>query len=256
MKKITKLMAVIALLGVVFGVTLTRNETIKAEAATTQTHRRIYAYTKDAWTTNAPVYIYYWDGATNNFNNADPMILLLTDYWNGFYYFDLPIAANKFLLKNAQSGDGTLKTNDISVTSLFTGTDYKVLETWGGGGSIYFQTTAGMNSGQVAAVLNHIDSCSSSYAGGFNAWAQLNDLFISSNTLDGSTLVADNFGDSTTITNKTAWLQMKNTADGGAVPGMRVFDVQNNNIYTITIIGLLSLSAIGGYYFLKTKKNI
>lgn len=54
-----------------------------------------------------------------------------------------------------------------------------------------------------------IDSCSSSYAGGYNAWPQLNDLFISPSTLDGSTVVPDNFGDDTTIADKTAYLEAK-----------------------------------------------
>lgn len=130
-----------------------QRDNVEAEAATTQTHRRLYAYTKEAWTKNAGLYIYYWGGASNEFDNADQMTLVLTDYWQGFYCFDIPVAATSFLLKNAKSGDGTLKTNDISVSSLFTGTDYLVFETWGSGASYYPQTTVGMNNGQVAAVL-------------------------------------------------------------------------------------------------------
>ena len=83
----------------------------------------------------------------------------------------------------------------------------------------------------------------------------LNDLFISPSTLVGSTVVTDNFGGDTTITNKTAWLQAKYSLDGGS-SSQRIFDTPQNNVMAVAIIGVLGVSAIAGYYFLKTKKAI
>lgn len=267
MKKITKLMAVVALLSGVFGVALTHNETIKAEAATAQTQRRVYVYLAGGWD-SSNMYIHYWGGANGTTWGSNPaMTKVVSDYYQGLFYYDLNIDHTTFMVfANQNEGKESNKSVDISVASLFVGsnpsnTDYKVAKVaaWVADGSkrlVSIENNAPMSSGQAAAVLNNINSCSTSFAGGFNAWPQLNDLFISPSTLIGSTVVTDNFGNDTTITDKTAWLQTKFSADGGTISGMRAFDTPQNNILTITIIGLLSLSAIGGYYILKTKKNI
>lgn len=262
MKKFTKILAVVALLSGVFGVALTQKETVQAEAKTAQTDRRIYAWTKEAWAYNGDVYIHYWGGAANNFNAADKMTLVVNDHWNGLYYFDVPSAATSFLLKNAYTGDGTIKTADINISDIFTGTDYKAVETWGGGASVYYQTTVALpNNGQVQAVLSAINSCSTSYAGGYNAWPQLDDLFITPN--EGKTDFASTTlneptpygGIQPNIGEKISYLEAKYTVDQAS--SARLFiEPTNKNTLAVVTIGVISVTSIAGYYFLKTKKLI
>ena len=63
-----------------------------------------------------------------------------------------------------------------------------------------------MNGNELAQVLSHIQSCSSSYASGYNAWPQLNDLFVTPSTFTGNETVNDNVPP-TTINNKVAMLE-------------------------------------------------
>ena len=261
MKKFTKVLAVLALLTGFIGVASTQKDTVEVEAATTQTHRRIYAWTKDSWTYNGNVYIYYWGGVSNDFNSPDQMTLVVNDHYNGLYYFDIPIGATHFLLKDAYLGDGSNKTADVTVANLFTTTDYLILETWGGGSSLFLQTTVSLNNGQVQAILSKIDSCSNSYASGYNAWPQLDDLFITPNEgnlgFSGTYLneLSPYNNVQPTIGQKIAYLESSYTLDQSSSARLVAQNPSSNTLAVFTI-GLIGVSSIAGYYFLKTKKII
>jgi len=188
-----------------------------SKAATAQTDRRIYVYLEGAWDNPGHMFIYYWGGASGtNWSSCPEMTNVVSDYWQGLFYYDIPMDVTGFLVKDL-TGDVIKLSNqsaDILVADLFVETDYKVATVKGWVADenkrvVGTADNAPMSSLQAAAVLNNINSCSSSYAGGYNSWPQLDDLFISSSTLDGSTDVPDNFGGDTTIAEKTAFLQTK-----------------------------------------------
>ena len=158
------------------------------------------------------------------------------------------------------------QTDDVLITDLNVGEDFFAVKianayTDTGGGvwkrdAQLVTSLGGVSSEEAALVLNHIDSCSSSYAGGYNAWPpQLNDLFITPSTLDLNTVVTDNFGGDTTIGNKTTWLANQYNLDQAASP-QRFSQFDNTkNIAALTTIGVMGLTALAGFYFLKTKKQ-
>jgi len=196
------------------------NNKLNVEA--TQTSRRIYAYLEGGWDSGKVMFIHYWgDGVGNTFNTAVQMTQVINDYYQSMFFIDLPIAATGFLVKDRAFGNGGKNSNqseDVSISSLFPTNNYKVLEVsaWLGNDSTKrasrIKDNAPMNSGQLAAILSRIDTCSNDYAMGFNAWPQLNTLFISPSTYVGSTVVNDQLNfvtparDSTTISDKISRL--------------------------------------------------
>jgi len=207
--------------GVIFAVGAKTDQTqIDANASTAQTERRVYVYLAGAWD-GSDMYIHYWGGVSGTDWNACPaMTKVVSDYYQGLFYYDISMDTTTFLVKSA-TGNVSKTSNqsqNISVTSLFVGSNYYVaaVAAWVDDGiarAVSFSDTLPMSSLQCAAVLNNINSCDSSYAEGYNAWPQLNDLFILPSTLDGSTVVTDNYGDSTTISAKCAYLQNRYTVD-------------------------------------------
>lgn len=188
-----------------------------SQAATEQTNRRLYVYLEGAWDNAGHMYIHYWGGATGTtWESCPEMTNVVSDYWQGLFFYDVPVDVTDFLVKDS-SGNVSKSSNqsaNMSVADLLVEGDYKVatVKSWVSDGASRLTGVADnapMSSLQAVAVLNNINSCSSSYASGYNSWPQLDDLFISPSTLEGSTVVPDNFGDSTTIAEKIAYLQAK-----------------------------------------------
>lgn len=226
-KKASLLLGIVAL-GVVTSASLLTNSYhlfSKNEAATVQIDRRIYVYLEGTWDNAGHMYIHYWGGAEGTtWSSCPEMTNVVSDYWQGLFYYDIPVDVTEFLVKDS-SGNVSKVSNqsaNILVSDLFVGTDYKVatVKAWVSDGASRITgvaDNAAMSSLQAAAILNNVNSCSSSYASGYNSWPQLNDLFISPSTLEGSTIVPDNFGDDTTIAEKTAYLEARYLADQAAV---------------------------------------
>ena len=195
-----------------------------SQAATEQTNRRLYVYLEGAWDNAGHMYIHYWGGATGTtWESCPEMTNVVSDYWQGLFFYDVPVDVTDFLVKDS-SGNVSKSSNqsaNMSVADLLVEGDYKVatVKSWVSDGASRLTGVADnapMSSLQAVAVLNNINSCSSSYASGYNSWPQLDDLFISPSTLEGSTVVPDNFGDSTTIAEKNAYLEAKYLADQAA----------------------------------------
>ena len=225
-KKVSLLLGIVAL-GIVTSASLLTNSYhlfSKNEAATVQQDRRIYVYLEGAWDNAGHMYIHYWGGATGTtWESCPEMTNVVSDYWQGLFFYDVPVDVTDFLVKDS-SGNVSKSSNqsaNMSVADLLVEGDYKVatVKSWVSDGASRLTGVADnapMSSLQAVAVLNNINSCSSSYASGYNSWPQLDDLFISPSTLEGSTVVPDNFGDSTTIAEKNAYLEAKYLADQAA----------------------------------------
>lgn len=194
----------------------------ETNAVTVQTERRIYAYLQGDWTDDR-MFIYYFGGSgyTGPEWTACPeMTQVINDYWTGMFYYDIPVNATTFCVKKVSGNVSKLSDQsvDIQVSDLFVGSNYKAAAIGAWVDDLAKRTftaadTAGGNDGQIAAILNNINSCTSSYASGYNAWPQINDLFILPSTLNGATVVTDNFGPDTTITDKCNYLQTRYTID-------------------------------------------
>ena len=262
---LTKLAAIAlgAVLTLGVGATLSTVSPLKeVEAATTQTDLRIYAYLEGAWDNNGHMFIHYLGGTSGtNWNSCPEMTKVVSDYWQGLFYYDVPIDTTTFLVKDS-TGNVSKSSNqsvDITIASLRDGSNYKVaaVKSWVSDGAkreVTIADNAPGNSGQIAAILNHINSCSASYSVGYNAWPQLNDLFISPSSLDGNTVVIDNFGPETTISAKTAYLQARYT-DDQASAGYTTHIENSSMLPVILIISLMGITSIAGFYLLSRKRK-
>lgn len=235
------------------------------EAATTQTNRRVYAYLEGAWDNNGHMFIHYWGGsAGTNWSSCPEMVNVVSDYWQGLFYYDIPSDVTDFLVKD-QSGNVSKNSNqsaNVSVASLLDGTNYKAaaVKAWVSDSAnrvVGIADTVPGNSGQIAAILNNINSCSTSYAGGYNAWPQLNDLFITPSSLDTSTVVIDNFGPDTTIALKCAYLSARYTADQGS-SALNVMPVNDDNVRVTlaVILSILGLSMVSALFFINRRRTV
>jgi len=226
-KKITTALVSILMVGGFMVSVGTQNDVsnLNLDAATTQTHMRIYAFLRGGWDTGK-MYITYENTAIDpiGYTSAVEMTKVVSDYHQGLFYYDVPIGFDnddQFRLRN-NTGAWTGKDSNQSAYIYFkdllvTGNYYGVsVGAWVADNTprvVIMENTIPGSSAQIAAVLNHINSCSTSYAGGYNAWPQLYDLFIAPSSLVGSTVVTDNFGPDTTITGKTDYLQTRYNLD-------------------------------------------
>ncbi len=188
---------------------------------TVQTDRRVYVFLEQDWGVG-DMYIHYWNnsGDITTWGSCPKMTEVVTDYYQGLFYHDLPVDATGFLVKTVTGAPTKTsdKSDDVLISSLLDSGNYKAakVKSWVADATlrvVQIDDTLPANSGQVAAVLNHIDSCSNSYAGGFNAWPQLSDLFITPSSLTLSTVVIDNYGPDTTIGDKCDYLETRYTID-------------------------------------------
>ena len=242
------------------------NQTNEVEAATVQTHRRLYAKLQGAWDNADHMYIHYWGGTSTGttWASCPEMTNVISDYWQGLYYYDVPVDITDFLVKDSTGEPSKVsnKSADITVASLFVEGNYQVcvIGSWVADNTVRAVTVednAPMSSLQATAILNNIDSCDSSYAGGYNAWPQLNDLFISPSALEGSTVVTDNFGPDTTIALKTAFLQAQYNEDqglSGSADFISNLPLNQDMVLIIVVIGLVGVSSLAGLYILRKKR--
>jgi len=270
MKKLTKMLAAFALLVGVFGVAANQKETVVAEAATPQTHRRIYVTLLGDWTLDQ-MYISYFGGNIETqvlFNDSVLMTQVVNDYNTGLFYYDVPIDHTTFLVrKNTGTWDGDHNQSvDIAISSLFEDSNYLAAAIGGWAADGLKRTFTAYdnlpgNSGQIAAILSHIDSCSPSYAGGYNAWPQINDLFITPSEkkdFDTQALFESSPYNSTQpkISEKIAYLESRYTIDQATPSGSKLSTYNlKKSTPLVVVIGTLSLTALAGFYFLKTKKQ-
>ena len=270
MKMINKVLATVGLvvaLGTATVVTTRKNEA-PVTAATVPTERRVYAFLEGDWS-SPDMYIHYWGGTDTpdtDWNNSPKMTKTLDDYHVGLYYFDLPVDVTHALFKNTP-GDTGLTSNqsdDLVVADLTSG-GFSVVKVgaWVSDSAkrTITLTTAPMSSAQFAwGVLAWLDSCSSSYAGGYNAYTQIMSVFYDVSVIDGNTTFDEHVGGKATgltIDTKLAMLQAnyyEDHAGGGNLNPLALPTTVDKGLIIFVGIGLLSLT--GFFIFKKTRKNI
>lgn len=258
MKKIVKMMALLGLLSGLFGIVATRTPEVKAEAATVQT-KRVWmknSITADWDKDGAGTAIHYWGGAQGT---SWPGVRVKWDSSNSLVYFDLPADVTTYMFVRV-SGSGPIsdwgaKTNDL-VYSESIGKYYDLTGpiAWGGattpGSFVSFTPVTTLIVSDFAATIDtSAEACVKE-----NAIAAI----TAYNAL--STFEQDQF-DVLIVGGGVTGLQRLNFLKsfyGISTPLNQNITQSNNdkNFLAISIIGVLSVSAIAGYYFLKTKKAI
>jgi len=181
-------------------------------APTTQTKRRIYAYLEGDWTDDK-MFIHYTGGTNaSTWTSCPEMTQVVDDYYTGLFYYDIDIDHTTVVFKKLTGDLAKLSDQsvDVAVSDLFPTGNYKVaaVKAWVADDTkraVTAEDTAPANSGQIAAILNHINSCSADYATGFNAWPQLYDLFIQPRYLEISSTAVP--GESVTVSEKLETLK-------------------------------------------------
>lgn len=200
------------------------DKVVAPRAATTQVDRRVYVLMKSSANPWSAMYIHYTGGAVpSSATNSPQMIEVVDTYEDGIFYYDIPSDMTTFIVKNTSGTPANLAGSsvDILVSDVFLVADFKVpyIDAFVAVGDARLVTFLGnlpVWDDEAAEILNVINSCSSSYAGGYNAYPQLDDLFIAPNTLNLSTIVTDTFGPSTTIGGKMTYLETRYNLDQGS----------------------------------------
>jgi len=259
MKKIVKMMAVLGLLGGLFGIVATRKLEVKAEAANAET-KRVWLHTTyvswwDGNLVNALVGVHYW-GGTSSSDWAG--VQMSKDNANNLWYFDVPSDTTAVKFTRIKASDPTAEPFNKSVnTNLPVNPNLNRFELW-------ISTFSGEQEGAwvgftpvsttivvnfAAAIDTSDDACSSlATQAAVNAYNALS--IFEQNQFD----VLD-VGEGVTRLQRLNFLKSFYGID---TPLNQNITQSNNdkNVLAISIIGVLSVSAIAGYYFLKTKKAI
>lgn len=196
---------------------------------------------------------------------------------DGVVYYDVPIAT----ITGKYFDLARLSSTEISTATVWnrTGTELfnvnllnQVWRIWDDGNGIYRPSGSSAESRNVSnAVINSLlygyMTCSTSSINGFNAYAQLNDHFnLSGRTYLETDTVLDftseldystgrGTGATVLTSDKVAMMAYKySIANPPAGLPLVTLDYKKNTAI-ITLVGTLSLSALAGFYFLKTKKQ-
>jgi len=272
MKKLTKMLAAFALLVGVFGVAASQKETVVAEAAATETKR---VWMKNSITATwdkdgAGTAIHYWGGAAGT---TFPGVRTNWDSANELVYFDLPSYVTHYMFvrvsgfdeKNPTTiSDWGAKTADLDYTaSVGNYFDLSGPIGWDGAttpgsfklfgeeGNRPLLTTTTIVSDLVAAIGDDKNLCDSISAGSVIT------LYNSLSTFELNQFSGFVFEGGFTGLQRLVYLS--SYYDISLTPSSVrnvVSESKHQNISALVSIGVISLTSIAGYYFLKTKKFI
>lgn len=266
MKKFKLLLTLTIFTVGVFSVVQKRNdEVVEVKAATIQTQKRVYAYLDGAWDNAAGMHIHYWGGSSgSDWNNKPAMTRVLSDYYVGLFYYDVP-SNTTHVIFSAWSGDpgkNSNRTDDLPMSSLFPSGSYKAakISGWQGDDNKYrevWYTDLAMSTGQFGAVLGHVDTCNSDYAFGFNSYPQIDELITSKSGIDRNAKVTNGPKESNapTIGAKLDYMQALYIEDQGLGSGVK-YEAKEANLNSTMVISLLGVTTLAGYYFLTRKKKV
>lgn len=237
-------------------------EPIKADA-TTSDHVRIYVYLNNGWTdwSGLTFYIHYWGGTTGStWESCPSMTKVVSDYYQGLWYYDVPADTTGVLFKTATGNvDNWRETENVDI-STYQPSQYVfyVKEAVSNNNKRWWDkvTTAGMNSGQLAAVLATIHACDVDTGYGYNAWPQLNSLFVTPSTgRDDSTSLTNWNGQTSTI--GATIYQIQASYNAAHPSGAYTLSGENKtveDVSAVAAVGALGVIGVGGYFLLKKKK--
>lgn len=164
------------------------------QQATDTEQKRLWVTINEAYwehsATESKLWAYYTTPSNPNPSWTDDHQMTLVGYsgnYNedgfryGLYYIDIPNDANLVVFKNyTGNGDEWRQTYDVILEAESKYSVFYINHANDGKRSVT-QGCMNLNSECLAKVLGIIDSCSTSILDGYNAWNQINSLFIASN---------------------------------------------------------------------------
>ncbi len=178
-----------------FGFNLVNNQIPKELNANSEDSRRLYvwienAMDKDGWG-DEEIFIYYsGPGVTSpTWSSRPQMNLILGAFEQGIFYYDVPAATTSFEISAwiGESGNGYFvnEWQKSDIVTLGAGNrfkTFKLIDSYNGGSHSgrpgMYEDTLQMSSTQFVNVINKIDSCSASYASGYNHFKDLLRIFL------------------------------------------------------------------------------
>lgn len=153
------------------GATVSSNPSLplgQTNAVTVQTTRRIWAIDQ-VWS-NLVLY---------NCDTGEElqMTKVLPSYWNGLYFYDIPVSTTKILFHNAISAWGTNQTVDVILSGddAWDLSEGDVFYVWKNEDQKAGCSTgvAGCSGAELGKILSYYNTCDPSYAYGYNAYDQV-----------------------------------------------------------------------------------
>ncbi|MGI6644347.1 MAG: hypothetical protein ACOX28_01060 [Bacilli bacterium] len=239
---------------------------VQAEEPTRATTRRIYAVLRENWWHNQKkMYIHYWGGSDgSNWDNCPQMTLAVNDYWNGVYYFDVPSDTTHCLFKaNPGGGGNNDQSKNLQLSNIF-GSLQRVAwverdpGNWDGNRNVGIGEASMSDMQFAGGILSRIDTCSNSYADGYNSYKQLMDCFVNCSNIPDSTIVYEVNGNETTVGEKLE--AMRKLSEGiyyssnAPILNASLIDI-NRNRHFILIFGGIGLASLAGYLVFKRKRK-
>ncbi len=294
MKKILRFLPVVALLAGVFGVATTKSDSIRADAAVTSADIRIAVVRPDFWQDDSAYQVLRLAPTTEDLTNnvvANITYVEIESYTADTYYaagggfkeyttdgvvfYDIPLATiteKYFDLARLSTTDPTTATVwDKTEAELFNTTMLnKIWRIFGDGKGVYRPEgidaeSRNVSNGVINSLLYGYMTCSDSANNGYGAFNSLNTNFnLTGRTFSETDTVLDFINQSdysmgrgagvTVLTsNKIAMMQ---TMYNLSLSPARITTVDfKKNTKLVFLISLIGMSALAGFYFLKSKKQ-
>ncbi|MGI6644346.1 MAG: hypothetical protein ACOX28_01055 [Bacilli bacterium] len=238
----------------------TNTTAVKAAEPTT---RRVYAVLKEVWFHNEQrMYIHYWGGdVETNWDNCPQMSVAVDNYWKGMFFFDVPANTTGCIFKSESGNVGENdRTVDFELNQVFNESLFRVAWVEKDPNNFDYgkrQVNVGegpMDSLQFAGgILSRIDTCSNSYANGYNSYKQIMDCFYNCSEIDDSIPVEEPNGNKPTIGAKLAMMKTLSLADKGSASALSAQFINKRNYYLLAFVGI-SLAIFGGALIFKRRK--
>lgn len=294
MKKILRFLPVVALLAGVFGVATTKSDSIRADAAVTSADIRIAVVRPDWWQGEgayqvlrlAPTTEDLTDNVVANITYVEIESYTADTYYaagggfteyttDGVVFYDIPLAT----ITGKHFDLARLSTTDPATATVLNKTEAELFNTtmlnkiwriWGDGNGVYRPEgieaeSRNVSNGVINSLLYGYMTCSDSANNGYGAFDSLNTNFnLTGRTFSETDTVLDFInqsdysmgrGDGVTVltSNKIAMMQ---TMYNLSLSPARITTVDfKKNTKLVFLISLIGMSALAGFYFLKSKKQ-
>lgn len=294
MKKILRFLPVVALLAGVFGVATTKSDSIRADAVVTSADIRIAVVRPDWWQGENAYQVLRLAPTTKDLTNnvvanityveiesytADTYYAAgggFTEYTtDGVVFYDIPLATitGKYfdLARLSTTDPETAEVWNKTEAELFNTTMLnKIWRIFGDGNGVYRPEgidaeSRNVSNGVINSLLYGYMTCSDSANNGYGAFDSLNTNFnLTGRTFSETDTVLDFInqsdysmgrGDGVTVltSNKIAMMQ---TMYNLSLSPARITTVDfKKNTKLVFLISLIGMSALAGFYFLKSKKQ-
>ncbi len=179
--------------------------------------------------------------------------------WYG--YVDVPTDIAGWQIVRSNSGYWREMWNfvDCNVTGSFSSRVWRLAEN--GNDNYYLDSNKSDSAAGVdlmKKIVEAIDTCSSSSLNGYNAYSSLNTNFYSNCTSAAKAATCTSLSGSKAALSQTVQQHFEGMARRpGSLPGSNVlipFTKENNSVIVVTM-AMISIVGVGGYFFLKKKKQ-